>query len=51
VREQKALVEIFPGSPASLCFRRLAKDLAKRKRDTSPKGNIQFFWKRIFQVA
>ena len=51
VREQKAIVEFLPGSPASLCFRRVAREVASRAKDAEPKGNIQFFWKRIFQVA
>ncbi len=51
VREQKAISECYPGSPASTCFRRLARALSIRHGDVHPKGNIQFFWKRIFQVA
>lgn len=51
VREQKAIVEIFPESPASRCFRRIARAMAAETDMASPKGNIQFFWKRLFQVA
>lgn len=51
VREQKAITAIYPGSPASRCYKRLARQLLKRRGSDRPDGNIQFFWKRIFQVA
>jgi len=52
VRRQKAIVEILPESPASQCFRRIARGMAAAPSDmVSPKGSIQFFWKRLFQVA
>ncbi len=51
VREQTAISQRYPGSPASTCFRRLARALSTRHGEVHPKGNIQFFWKRIFQVA
>lgn len=51
VRKQKAIVEIFPDSPASQCFLRIAHTMAVQTDSQSPKGNIQFFWKRLFQVA
>lgn len=51
VRLQKAVVEIFPDAEASRCFRELAREIADTSRGIVPKGNIQFFWERIFQVA
>lgn len=51
VRKQKVIVEIFPESPASQCFLRIARAMAVQTDSQSPKGNIQFFWKRLFQVA
>lgn len=51
VRAQKILLEVFPESPASLCFKTIARDLARRDENDSPRGSLQFFWKRVFQVA
>lgn len=51
VREQRAIAEKYPGSPASLGFKRLARQVLKRDGQVAPDGNIKFFWKRIFQVA
>ncbi|MDX1762848.1 MAG: MinD/ParA family protein [bacterium] len=51
VREQRAIAEKYPGSPASLCFKRLARQFLQKDRQVVPDGNIKFFWKRIFQVA
>jgi flagellar biosynthesis protein FlhG len=51
VREQKAIVEIFPDAPASICFRKLASEMVNRQEAPVCKGNIQFFGKRIFEVA
>lgn len=51
VRLQKAVVEIFPDAASSRCFQELAREIADTSRSIVPKGNIQFFWERIFQVA
>ena len=47
VRRQKALVQLYPTSPAARCFRDLAERVMDRPGDFQPKGNIQFFWKRL----
>ncbi len=49
VRRQKALLEVFPGAPASRAFMDIARRLA-REAPSIPKGTIQFFWKRLLQV-
>jgi len=51
VRQQKAIAELFPGSPASLCFRSMANSLLESSDSDGVTGNIQFFWKRIFQIG
>ncbi len=51
VRDQKPILEILPGSPASVCFRRLARSMANSTEEVTPTGSIQFFWKKIFQIA
>ena len=47
VRQQKALVERYPHSPASRCFSDLAKKVCENRPNTSSKGNIRFFWRQI----
>jgi len=49
VKQQKALVDIFPHTAGSRAFRRLAKEISRMNPKTNPKGNIQFFWNRILQ--
>ncbi|HUU50533.1 MAG TPA: MinD/ParA family protein [Nitrospinota bacterium] len=49
VRQQKALVELYPSSKAGRSFAALAKSISKISPRTHPKGNIQFFWQQILQ--
>ena len=49
VMNQKVILELYPESPASKCLRRLAKNLKKSSYIKEPKGNMQFFWKRLLQ--
>jgi flagellar biosynthesis protein FlhG len=49
VRQQKALVELYPSSKAGRSFAVLAKSISKISPRTHPKGNIQFFWQQILQ--
>ena len=47
VRRQKALVQLYPTSLAARCFRDLAERVLDSPGGFQPKGNIQFFWKRL----
>jgi flagellar biosynthesis protein FlhG len=47
VRQQQALLELYPTSCAARCFRDLAKRLLDIPGNSHPKGNIQFFWRRL----
>ena len=47
VRQQKALLDLYPGSSAAQGFRTLAQRLMHSPEATYPKGNIQFFWRRL----
>ena len=51
VRQQKALVERYPHSPASRCFSDLAKRVCENRPNTSSKGNIRFFWRQIIDSS
>lgn len=47
VCQQRAVVEIYPKSKSSLEFIRLAKNILQWPVNTTPKGNIQFLWRRL----
>ncbi len=47
VRQQRALLDLFPTSAAALCFRNLARQILELPDSHYPKGNIQFFWRRL----
>jgi len=47
VRQQKALLEVYPGSAAAQGFRSLAQHLLATPKTAQPKGGIQFFWQRL----
>jgi flagellar biosynthesis protein FlhG len=47
VRQQKALLDIYPGSAAAPGFRALAQQLLATPEAAYPKGGIQFFWQRL----
>jgi flagellar biosynthesis protein FlhG len=44
VRQQKALVTLYPQAAASRCFYDLAKKVCKNRPATGSGGNIRFFW-------
>ncbi len=47
VRQQHALLELYPASPAARCFYHLAQRVLDIPGSSHPKGNIQFFWRRL----
>lgn len=47
VRQQKALMEVYPSSAAAQAFRALAQHVLATPDTASPKGGIQFFWQRL----
>lgn len=47
VFEQKTVVELYPRSRSSMVFSELAKKLMEWPVSEIPKGNVQFFWKRL----
>lgn len=50
VRKQKLVTELYPKSPSSLCFVKLAKDLIENAPEDSISGNIEFFWDNLLDV-
>jgi flagellar biosynthesis protein FlhG len=51
VKRQKAVTELFPDSEASQCFHTIAKRVIENKRQSRVKGNIQFFFRRMLDIA
>jgi flagellar biosynthesis protein FlhG len=51
VRKQKLVTELYPESPSSLCFVRLAKAILENPPDDSISGNIEFSWNNLLDVS
>jgi flagellar biosynthesis protein FlhG len=51
VRQQKAVVQVYPRSRASLSFMALAEKISELPVPQLPSGNIRFFWKQILRRA
>lgn len=49
VKQQKAIVEINPNSPASQCFKALARKIKDAPLSAKPKGGLQFFWRQLLE--
>ena len=49
VMRQKAVLELYPASPASLSFVKLARNLKNTVPRMQPKGNMQLFWNRLLE--
>lgn len=47
VKQQRALAEIYPHSPASKCLLAVAEKLCREKPENDGDGNMQFFWETI----
>lgn len=50
VRQQRAVVELYPEASSSKQFRDLAGKICGRMYDERPDGNIKFFWKNLLQM-
>jgi len=47
VRMQQAFVELYPGSPASLCLKKIAEKICNENPEYDEGGNISFFGDKI----
>ena len=47
VKLQKVVAELFPDTQASKCFTSLAKKICLTRAPSSPKGRMQFLWRRF----
>jgi len=51
VRQQKALVTLYPQAAASKCFYDLAKKVCENRPATVSGGNIRFFWHHMLEQS
>lgn len=47
VVRQKAILELYPESKASLCYREIANEIDALPVRTEMKGGMQFFWRKL----
>lgn len=50
VVEQRAVMDIFPDSRASECFREIARELSIRPAAKGIKGGLQLFWRKVLEA-
>lgn len=50
IRKQRVMCEMFPSSKISQAFQLLAGRICSEPSKTSPKGNLQFFWKKLLNI-
>ena len=51
VCQQRAVVDVFPRSPAALAFRKMSARIARWPQPQAPCGHIEFFVERLIQAA
>lgn len=51
IRKQKVISELYPDSKISLSFMQLADRICAEQHQTKPKGNLQFFWKKLLNFG
>lgn len=51
IRKQRVIVDLHPTSKIALAFSELATRLTSEVAPSEPKGNIQFFWKKLLRLG
>lgn len=51
IRKQKVISELHPASKITTAFRQLASRICSEPTQASPKGNLQFFWKKLLHIG
>lgn len=51
IRKQKVVCELYPGSKAAHAFQHLAQRICLEPAQGTPKGNLQFFWKKLLKIG
>lgn len=50
IRKQKVISELYPGSKITQAFHQLASRICTEPTQSSPKGTLQFFWKKLLNM-
>jgi len=50
VKKRRLILEMDPQAPSSRSFREIARELAEKPSPIGLSGNVQFFWKQLFQL-
>lgn len=51
IRKQRVMVDLFPSSKISSAFSQLASTICSEVPQATPKGGVQFFWKRLLDIG
>lgn len=51
IRKQRVIVDLYPSSKISAAFTDLARTICSEQPASSPKGGVQFFWKRLLDIG
>lgn len=51
IRKQRVIVDLYPSSKISTAFTNLARTICSEQPVSSPKGGVQFFWKRLLDIG
>ncbi len=51
IRKQRVISELYPTSKITQAFQKLACQLCAEPSHSEPKGNIQFFWKKLLNLG
>jgi len=51
IRRQKVISELFPSSRVTESFQQLAARICLEPAQSEPKGNLQFFWKKLLKMG
>jgi len=51
IRKQRVIVDLYPSSKITTAFTNLAKTIVSEQPVSSPKGGVQFFWKKLLDIG
>jgi len=51
IRKQRVIVDLYPSSKISTAFHSLSATICSEQPVSSPKGGVQFFWKKLLDIG
>ncbi len=51
IRKQSVIVDLYPSSKISTAFHALTATICSEKPVSTPKGGVQFFWKKLLDIG